>query len=69
MLSIDCEMCIHFGAKLELLYWGELVGIHANGPSCRFTTNEWMYQVLHNKNQGVPERFLNFLGILCSQFF
>ena len=55
MLSIDCEMCIHFGAKLELLYWGELVGIHANGPTCQFTTNEWMYQVLHNKNQGVPE--------------
>ena len=22
---------------------GELVGIHANGPSCRFTANEWMY--------------------------
>ena len=43
MSSIDCETCIHFGAKLELLYWGELVGIHANGPSCRSTTNEWMY--------------------------
>ena len=50
--SIDCETCIHFGAKLELLYWGELVGIRANGPSCRFTTNEWMYHSITGSKAG-----------------